>query len=147
MKMKQRPLIGVAVIVVRKDGRVLLGKRRQSHGAGTWQFPGGHLEQNESIAACAFREVAEETGIGIANLRMGPYTNDIFNTEGKHYVTLFVVADYVSGTVQVKEPEKCETWQWFEWGRFPEPWFMPIRNLIQQGFHPQHGHLLLHPPA
>jgi 8-oxo-dGTP diphosphatase len=135
--MKQRPLIGVAVIVVRQDGRVLLGKRRQAHGAGTWQFPGGHLEFNEAIAACARREVAEETGICITNLRQGPYTNDIFDSDGKHYVTLFVVADYVSGIAQVKEPDKCESWQWLQWGRFPEPCFLPICNLMRQGFQPQ----------
>lgn len=48
MKDEKRPYIGVAVIVVR-DGRVLLGKRKNAHGAGTWQFPGGHLEYGESI--------------------------------------------------------------------------------------------------
>jgi 8-oxo-dGTP diphosphatase len=45
-KMVKRPLIGVAVIVM-KDDRVLLGKRKNSHGADTWAFPGGHLEFNE----------------------------------------------------------------------------------------------------
>ena len=51
-----RPLIGVAAIVI-KDKKVLLGKRKNAHGAGTWAFPGGHLEFNESIEACAKREV------------------------------------------------------------------------------------------
>ena len=46
--MDKRPLIGIAVMVVKED-RVLLGKRKNSHGSGTWAFPGGHLEFNESI--------------------------------------------------------------------------------------------------
>jgi len=54
--MDKRPLIGVAVIVI-KENRVLLGKRKNSHGSGTWAFPGGHLEFNESIEDCARREV------------------------------------------------------------------------------------------
>ena len=112
--MGKRPLIGVAIIVT-KDNRVLLGKRKNSHGEGTWAFPGGHLEFNESIEDCARREVAEETGIKIKNLRYGPYTNDIFADEGKHYVTLFVMADYDSGTPVVKEPQKCEKWAWLQW--------------------------------
>ena len=59
MNEEKRPYIGVAVIVVR-EGRVLLGKRKNAHGAGTWQFPGGHLEYGESIEDCARRELFEE---------------------------------------------------------------------------------------
>ena len=131
--MNNRPLIGVAVIVV-KDSRVLLGKRKNSHGADTWAFPGGHLEFNESITDCASREVFEETGLRIKNLRRGPYTNDIFTAEIKHYVTLFVIADYDSGTLEVKEPHKCEKWEWSEWPPRLQPQFLPIQNLLKQHF-------------
>ena len=131
--MGKRPLIGVAIIVT-KDNRVLLGKRKNSHGEGTWAFPGGHLEFNESIEDCARREVTEETGIKIKNLRYGPYTNDIFADEGKHYVTLFVMADYNSGTPEVKEPHKCEKWKWSPWPPGLKPLFLPIQNLLKQNF-------------
>jgi len=131
--MGKRPLVGVAVIVV-KDNRVLLGKRKNAHGADTWAFPGGHLEFNESIEDCAAREVFEETGLSIKNLRYGPYTNDIFTAENKHYVTLFVIADHKSGTPQVKEPHKCEQWEWSEWPPGLTPQFLPIKNLLKQNF-------------
>jgi len=133
--MEKRPYIGVAVIVI-KDDKVLLGKRKHSHGTGGWQFPGGHLEFNESIEACAKREVLEETGIHIKSLRFGPYTNDIFEKEGKHYVTLFVIADYVSGALEVKEPDKCQEWRWVRWAQFPTPLFLPAANLLKQRFDP-----------
>ena len=131
--MNDRPLIGVAVIVINK-GKILLGKRKNSHGEGTWAFPGGHLEYKETIEECARREVYEETGIQIKNLRYGPYTNDIFETEGKHYVTLFVLADYDSGDPEVKEPNKCEQWRWQPWPPEVKPHFLPIRNLLKQNF-------------
>jgi 8-oxo-dGTP diphosphatase len=131
--MEKRPYVGVAVIVV-KDKKVLLGRRINSHGSGTWQFPGGHLEFKESIEDCARREVFEETGLQIKNLRLGPYTNDIFKKEQKHYITLFVIAEYDSGTESVKEPDRCERWQWFEWPSLPEPSFLPIENLLKQNF-------------
>ena len=131
--MHDRPLIGVAVMVI-KNGEVLLGKRKNSHGDGTWAFPGGHLEFNESIEECAIREIFEETGIRIKNLRYGPYTNDIFKREGKHYVTLFVLADYDSGAPTVKEPHKCEEWQWHNWPPEVQPHFLPIVNLLKQNF-------------
>jgi len=77
--------VGVGVIVI-KNKSILLGKRKGSHGAYTWNFPGGHLEYSESIFECAKREVKEEVGIEITNLRQGPYTNDIFMKERKHYI-------------------------------------------------------------
>jgi 8-oxo-dGTP diphosphatase len=129
----KRPYIGVAVIVVRK-GRVLLGKRKNTHGAGTWQFPGGHLEYGESIEACARRELMEETGLSIKALRVGPFTNDFFEEEKKHYVTLFVIADRTTGDPVVKEPDKCEGWDWFPWLQLPRPRFLPIVNLLKQNF-------------
>ena len=131
--MKNRPSVGVAVIVI-KSGKVLLGKRKGSHGAGYWAFPGGHLEMNESIEVCARREVFEETGISIDNIRYAAFTNDIFKEEKKHYVTLFVVADYHGGEIQVVEPDKCEKWDWFIWGKFPENLFLSLKNLLAQGF-------------
>jgi mutator protein MutT len=133
MKGERRPYIGVAVIVV-QNGRVLLGKRKNAHGAGTWQFPGGHLEYGESIEACARRELFEETGLSIDNFRLGPFTNDIFEKEKKHYVTLFIIADQTSGEAQVKEPHKCERWAWFKWSEMPTPHFLPIVNLLKLDF-------------
>jgi 8-oxo-dGTP diphosphatase len=134
---KTRPYIGVAVIVAR-EGCVLLGKRKNSHGAGTWQFPGGHLEYGESIEACARRELFEETGLTIKRMCLGPFTNDIFESEKKHYVTLFVITDRTGGEPRVKEPQKCERWDWFRWSAMPEPHFLPIVNLLKQNFTIEH---------
>jgi 8-oxo-dGTP diphosphatase len=139
-----RPKVGVAVIVV-KDSKVLLGKRMNSHGSGTWQFPGGHLEFGEPIKDCAKRELFEETGLTIRNIKLGPYTNDIFKTEQKHYITLFVIADYDSGVLTVKEPKKCEKWGWFSWSQLPEPKFLPIQNLIKQKFNLKDWLTSVHP--
>ncbi|MGD8543480.1 MAG: NUDIX hydrolase [Desulfobacteraceae bacterium] len=129
------PRVGVGVILIR-GGRVLLGKRRNAHGAGSWQFPGGHLEFGETIAACARREVREETGLQLGPVQLGPYTNDVFTAEGRHYVTLFAIALAPQGEPEVLEPGKCVCWQWFEWSRLPDPLFLPIRNLLAQGFDP-----------
>ena len=134
---ERRPRIGVGVVVMRGE-RILLGKRRNAHGENCWSCPGGHLEFGETIEDCARREVFEETGLSLANLRLGPYTNDIFEQEGKHYVTLFVLADYLSGQPTVREPDKCEVWDWFHWSRLPHPLFLPILNLRKQGFRPRY---------
>jgi 8-oxo-dGTP diphosphatase len=42
----------------------------------------------------------------VDSLSLGPYSNDIFQAEGLHYVTLFAEAQYCGGTPEVLEPQK-----------------------------------------
>jgi 8-oxo-dGTP diphosphatase len=127
--------VGVGVLICRGD-RVLLGRRRGSHGAGTWAPPGGHLEFGESAEACARRETAEETGLVLGDVARGPYTVDAFPAEGKHYVTLFTVARDAGGEPRVHEPDKVEAWEWHRWDALPEPLFAPLASLRATGFAP-----------
>ena len=129
------PVLGVGVLIFR-NGKVLLGQRRGSHGAGTWAPPGGHLESGESVEECARREAREETGLKIERIRQGPWTHDRFPAEGKEYVTLFVVAEAPSGEPQLLEPEKCAGWEWFAWTELPSPLFAPLETLRGSGFEP-----------
>ncbi len=125
------PKIGVGVIVVR-DGKILLGKRRSEHGNGTWSFPGGHLEMGETPIECAKRELKEETGLMAVNLTFCGLTNDVFSDE-KHYMTLFFFAK-ANGEPQTLEPEKCERWEWFNPKELPNPLFLPIKNLVDKRY-------------
>lgn len=135
--MENRPKVGVGVMII-KNGKVLLGKRKNAHGEGAWCFPGGHLEFGESWKECAVRETKEEVGIKIKNVRFATATNDLFLKEKKHYITIIMLADYVSGEVKLLEPEKCEKWDWFDWkkAKLPKPLFTPQRNLLAQKFNP-----------
>lgn len=128
--MPNRPKVGLGVIVV-KDGKVLVGKRKNTHGEGTWCFPGGHLEFGESWETCARREVSEEAGINIKDLKFLTATNDIFEHEEKHYITIVMIAQYDYGEVKVMEPDKCECWEWSDWNQLPSPLFIPTLNLVK----------------
>lgn len=125
------PKIGVGVIIA-KGQKILLGKRKNSHGAGTWCFPGGHLEFGEDPEDCAIREVFEETGLSITDIRRWTFTNDIFISENKHYISLFMLANYLSGVETLKEPHKFDRWDWFSWNTLPSPLFLPIQNLCKR---------------
>lgn len=125
--------VGVGVIVQR-SGRVLLGLRQGSHGAGTWALPGGHLEFGETIEDCARRETLEESGLVLTDIRSGPFTSDVFEAEGKHYVTLFVLARSEQGEPQICEPDKCQRWDWFDWTELPQPLFAPLETLRRSGY-------------
>lgn len=133
--MTDRPQVGVCAII-KKDNKILLGLRRGAHGAGAWSFPGGHLEYGESWEECAQRETLEEAGIKIKNLQFLTITNDIFPEYHKHYITIFLTADYESGEVSVREPEKCDEWRWVTNNELPEPLFLPILNLQQTSANP-----------
>lgn len=125
--------IGVGVIVV-KDGKVLLGKRESGIGSGTWAFTGGKLEFNETIENCAKRETMEEAGVKIGNIKKIGFVETFFKEENKHYITLYVKADYISGEPIAKEPEKCKEWRWYYWKDMPRPLFLPIQQLIDSGY-------------
>src|SRR5689334_8424466 len=105
------PLVGVGVRFVRDD-LVLLGRRRGAHGEGTWSPPGGHLEYGESVEGCARRETLEETGLHLKATRPGPWTNDVFVAERRHYVTAWIIAQPGAGEPRVVEPDKCDAWKW-----------------------------------
>jgi MOSC domain-containing protein YiiM/ADP-ribose pyrophosphatase YjhB (NUDIX family) len=129
--------VGVGVIVVRGDD-VLFGLRLGPHGAGSWSFPGGRLDGDESVEACALRELSEEAGVEAINPRLVAETEDDF-PEGLRYRTLFVQVDWAGGEPSVREPERCGRWGWFSWADPPQPLFLPVASLRASGFRPLAG--------
>ena len=126
----KHPRIGVGIIV-EKDGKVLLLKRKNVHGAGSWSTPGGHLDYGEKPEDCAVRETKEETNIDIHNVRFRAITNDIFDVEDKHYVTIWMQGTYASGEPIVNAAYEMSEVGWFAWDELPEALFIPFRNLIE----------------
>jgi 8-oxo-dGTP diphosphatase len=125
--------VGIGVFVF-KDGKFLMGQRKNSHGHGEWSVPGGHQEFGESPDETSHREVMEETSLVIQNVRFGAMTNDLFNTDRKHYVTLWMTSDYKDGVVTNMEPEKCAEWDWFDFDALPAPLFQPWQQLLKSEF-------------
>lgn len=128
-KENQYTKIGVGVIIF-KDGKVLIGKRKGSHGTGEYSCPGGHLEYMEGFEECARREVLEETGIKIKNIKFQLLGN-IKEYAPKHYLQIGLVADWESGEPKVIEPDKCESWGWYDINDLPEPLFLPAKLIIK----------------
>ena len=64
--------------------------------------------------------------------KSGVIYNELFSTADRHYVVLYVSANYASGEVRVLEPKKCQCWQWFHYAELPDPLFEPIINLLKQ---------------
>ncbi|KAG2448302.1 hypothetical protein HYH02_006886 [Chlamydomonas schloesseri] len=130
-----RPKVGVGVLLF-KGENVLVGKRRGSHGSGTFALPGGHLELGESFEQCAIREVLEETAIEIRDPVFAYATNTVFNAT-THYVTIFMRVDVEPGVeAKLMEPDKCEGWMWVPYESIPEPMFEPLLALKESRYQP-----------
>lgn len=114
---QDRPNIGVGVFVLNEQNHFVFGRRKGSHGPGTWALPGGHLEVHESFEDCARREVMEETGMEIDDVSFLTATNSPYIDGSKHYVTIFMTARPKASTPQplLQEPEKCHGWRWMQW--------------------------------
>lgn len=126
-------LTGIGVIIVNANGEILLGKRCGKH-APYWSIPGGHLESGESFEQCAQREIAEETGLMIAPPTFIGVSNNLetWRQEGKHTVSICMLAPHPGGEPVLKEPDKCAEWRWCRPDALPEPHFEASRNAIQQ---------------
>ncbi|KAJ1474881.1 NUDIX hydrolase domain-like protein [Baffinella frigidus] len=131
--------VGIGVFVTSKmhPGAVLMGKRIGSAGAGTWALPGGHLEFGESFEACAAREVEEECGIKVSDLRVTTVTNALGPEKRYHYVVVFLICETLQEPVNM-EPNKCEGWEWKEWesAEFPSPLFLALDQVRAAGHDP-----------
>jgi 8-oxo-dGTP diphosphatase len=131
--MKQKifkfPRVGIGVLIFKKN-KILLGKRKGSHGTGEYASPGGHLEYMETIEDCAKRETFEETGIKIKNIRF-QFAANIRKYKPKHYLHVGVTADYKSGKVKIKEREKIESWDWYNLNKLPKPLFLMAKMAIE----------------
>lgn len=123
------PVVGVGVTVLR-DGLVLLGKRVGLHGAGEYSTPGGHLDHLESFEACARREVREECGLEITNVRF-QFVANVAKYAPRHYVHVGLLADWVRGEAELLEPGKCEGWGWYPTGSPPGPLFEMTRLALE----------------
>src|SRR6266704_3663135 len=124
---KEKAKVGVSVLV-KKGDRILLEKRQHTtHGNGTWGPPSGHID---------FGEAQEETGVKIEEVKFRVITNDVFEQEHKHYITIWFDANYVSGELEVSSPQEESEVGWFSWHDLPQPLFLPLQHLLEGKTYP-----------
>ncbi|TMW70365.1 NUDIX hydrolase [Alteribacter natronophilus] len=118
-----RPLIltGSVVIVLNRDGEVLLQHRRD----GTWGLPGGLMELGESLEETARREVKEETGLEVGHLHLvdifsgEKYYMKVPNGDELYSVTAVYYTRDIKGTITVNRTEGTDV-RFFPFHTLPE---------------------------
>lgn len=110
MKLPQN--IGTCVVLINDIGSILLGKRKNAYKAGMYGLPGGRIEYGEAMAVALAREVFEETGIIVENF---DYVGVVRETQEEYEFVHFVFSAQVGSMMaELKEPEKCEGWEWID---------------------------------
>ncbi|MFC8449334.1 NUDIX domain-containing protein [Kitasatospora sp. NPDC057223] len=108
-------VIGVHLVLV-EDGRVLLGRRRNtSYAENHWHTPAGHMEPNESVLRSMAREAEEELGITIAedDLVLLHALHHLDADDGRSRLQLFFRPAHYQGQVANREPDKCHELRWW----------------------------------
>ncbi len=113
-----------STIVFRKQAVLLI--HRTYDGVDDWVLPGGGPREGESMAACARREVREETGLSVDPKRVAFVVEALGPRSGSRTVDLVFVGDEL---LTDQEPERREAGL--------EPKFVPV-DLVK--------HLDLRPP-
>lgn len=126
--------IAVDVVIFNKEGKVLLGKRLAEVGYGTWAFPGGHLNDDESLLDTAKRELEEELGDKIKiniSKEIIAVRDDSLPPRFIRHLVIILKGEHIEGDPVVNEPEFCEKWEWFDIDKLPSPLFSKADEVLK----------------
>ena len=139
--MKTDPIIiGVGVIIINEDNKILVGKRICKRFP-YHSIPGGKVDQGESFEQTAIREIKEETNLTIVTPHVVCIVNNLksYQDSGLHCISVILVTTKFTGELKLLEPTKCEGWQWVDPLDLPQPHFEPsevgIMNYLQKRFY------------
>ncbi len=123
----RNPAVGVAVVVIDKDGRVLLGRRSAGGNVGEWCIPCGYVEWGEDIREAARREFSEETGLEV---QIGEVcaVHSNFHNAASLTVGVWFYATIVGGTAAASDD--LDRVGWFAPEDPPEPLAFPTDRLV-----------------
>jgi len=123
------PRLSPAIIVLVRDGQRLLLARSHGFPAGLYSVLAGFVEPGESIEEAVKREVREEVGVEVQNLRYfgsqpWPFPNSLM---------IGFTAEYAGGELRI-DPDEIEDAGWYEISEFPPlpPRFSIARTMIEE---------------
>ena len=129
------PRLNPAIIVLVRDGSRVLLARSPGFPKGMYSVLAGFVEPGESIEEAIRREVREEVGIEVTNLRYfgsqpWPFPNSLM---------IGFTTEYAGGELEI-DPAEIEDAGWYETGEFPPlPPRVSIARAMIDEFVAQHG--------
>jgi 8-oxo-dGTP pyrophosphatase MutT (NUDIX family) len=128
-------VIGVHLYLERPDGTVLLGLRHpdSDFAPSTWHVLAGHCEQ-ESAVTCLIREAQEEAGLLIEpqDVELVHVVHHVDRTGDQPRMGLFFRARTWTGEPELREPDKCTQWKFWDPTALPEL-LVPYTRVVIDG--------------
>lgn len=108
--LKEKYNIGVCAKIVNGRGETLLVKRSTGDNyEGVWEMPGGAAEDDEFLEDAVRREVMEETGLVVQELKYLDYF-DFYNIETKKTKRKFCFEAIIKGEVELSHEHQGHKW-------------------------------------
>lgn len=96
----QRPNFRVSVIVVNEKEEILLVQHKKSNRL-YWVLPGGRIEYGEDFAACAVRELKEETNLDIKFGKVVFLSEAIAPDKSRHIINIYATGEVLGGEMRL----------------------------------------------
>ncbi|MFF9458119.1 NUDIX domain-containing protein [Streptomyces flaveolus] len=117
------------------DSKVLLGLRHpdSAYAGGLWHALAGHLEAEAATAGLA-REAFEEAGLVIdpSDLELVHTVHTMDRPDSRPRIQLFFRSRHWEGTPEVREPDRCLAWKWWDAKDLPEQ-IVPYTRVAIEG--------------
>ena len=116
-----RPAVTADCVVItkEKEPKVLLIQRGNEPFKGCWAFPGGFMNMDETTEQCAVRELEEETGLKVSNIRqIGAYSKVDRDPRGRTVTVAYLAI--VDKAEKVKGLDDAAKAQWFSLSELPK---------------------------
>lgn len=100
-----KTILTTMCMIYKEDGSFLVQNRIKNDWPGI-NFPGGHVEDNETIEQSCIREVKEETGLDISNIHSPGYIEWYVKEENKrHLCIIFTTKNFKGNIISSNEGE------------------------------------------
>ena len=131
-----RPLLlpGSIVIVRNKSGKIILTRRADTR---EWSLPGGHMEPGESLEDTARREIREEIGLEVEDVRLfavhsGPHLYYKYPNGDEIYKVTAVFTALACGEVYTLDTAEVTEAVLFDVDKLPDDLFSHERPMIEE---------------
>ncbi len=116
-----RPAVTVDAVVFRKEHnnlQILLIRRKNPPFEGMWALPGGFVDMDETLEEAAARELKEETGIELNDMKQLKAYGAV-NRDPRHRTISIVFTGLINGHQEIKAGDDAANAKWFPLNNLP----------------------------